>query len=103
MTDIPIIYIDTEEDEEKYLTEYKFSIHTKILESIEKSFDEDIKSIELFQVVNNFRGFTFVVMVDKESWVDSLNKCLSYYLENEEYELCDKTKKLINKIEKNKK
>ena len=63
MTDIPIIYIDTEEDEEKYLTEYKFSIHTKILESIEKSFDEDIESIELFQVVNNLRGFTFVVHI----------------------------------------
>ena len=37
MENIPIIYIDTEEDEEKYLTEYKYSIHTKILESIEKS------------------------------------------------------------------
>ena len=39
MADILIIYIDTEEDEEKYLTEYKFSNHKKIIESIEKYFE----------------------------------------------------------------
>ena len=33
MSDIPTIYIESEEDEERYLREYKFSIHTKILES----------------------------------------------------------------------
>ena len=98
MENIPTIYIDTEEDEEKYLTEYKYSIHTKILESIEKSIIDDIESIELFQVVNNLRGFTFVVMVEKNSWVDSLEKCLNFYKETEEYELCDRTHKLINKI-----
>ena len=29
---VPIIYIESEEEEEKYLSEYKFSIHNKILE-----------------------------------------------------------------------
>jgi len=95
---IPTIYIETEEEEEKYLSEYKFSIHTKILESVEKAFDEDIENIELFQVVNNYRGFTFVVMVERGSWLDSLTKCLNYYKETEEYELCGRTQKLIDKI-----
>ena len=101
MSDIPTIYIESEEDEERYLREYKFSIHTKILESVEKSFNEDIERIELFQIVNRLRGFTFVVMVERSSWVDSLEKCLNFYKENEEYELCGKTLKLINKIKEN--
>ena len=102
METLPIIYIDTEEDEEKYLTEYKYSIHTKILESVEKSFLENIESIELFQVINNLRGFTFVVMVEKNSWVESLEKCLNFYKETEEYELCDRRHKLLNKIKEKK-
>lgn len=101
MKHIPVIYIDTEEDEDKYLSEYKFSIHTKILDSIELSLKEGIQSMELFQVVNNLRGFTFVVMIDKNSWIDSLEKCLLFYEENEEYELCERTKKLIDKINQN--
>jgi hypothetical protein len=97
---IPIIYIENESEEEKYLQQYKFSIHSKILESIETAFVEDIDRMELFQVVNNFRGFTFIVMVEKESWVDSLSKCLNFYEETEEYELCVRTQNLINKIKK---
>lgn len=101
MKHIPVIYIETEEDEDRYLSEYKFSIHTKILDSIELSLKEGIQSMELFQVVNNLRGFTFVVMIDKNSWIDSLDKCLLFYEENEEYELCERTKKLIDKINQN--
>jgi len=97
---IPIIYIENEEEEEKYLVEYKFSIHTKILENVEIAFKDDIERLELFQVVNNFRGFTFVVMVEKSSWVSSLTKCLEFYIQQEAYELCDRTKKLIDKINK---
>ena len=52
MSEIPVIYINSEEDEEKYLKEYKFSIHQKILKSVEKSFKDNIDSIELFQIVN---------------------------------------------------
>lgn len=95
---VPIIYIENEEEEEKYLSEYKFSIHNKILESVEGAFENDIESVEIFQVINNFRGFTFVVMVEKDSWVDSLTKCLNFYKESEEYELCGRTQKLIDKI-----
>ena len=40
-------------------------------------------------------------MVERSSWVNSLEKCLNFYKENEEYELCDKTLKLINKIKEN--
>ena len=98
MGDIPVIYIETEEDEDKYLTEYKYSIHSKILESIEKSLEENIDSIELFQVVNNLRGFTFIVMVDKGSWLDSLEKCLNFFINGEHYELCERTKNLIDRI-----
>tara|TARA_B100001769_G_C22112498_1_gene602343 strand:- start:1029 stop:1334 length:306 start_codon:yes stop_codon:yes gene_type:complete len=98
---IPVIYIDNEGDEEKYLLEYKFSIHTKILENVEVAFEKDIERLELFQVVNNFRGFTFVVMVEKTSWIGSLTKCLNFYEATEEYELCERTKKLIDKINKN--
>ena len=46
---VPIIYIENEEEEEKYLSEYKFSIHNKILESVEEAFENDIEVLNYFR------------------------------------------------------
>jgi len=36
--------------------------------------------------------------VTKDNWEDSLNKSLDHFLEEEEYELCDKVHKILKKI-----
>ena len=36
--------------------------------------------------------------VHKDSWSGSLAKAMDFYIENEQYEVCGKIKKLINKL-----
>lgn len=98
MGDIPVITINSEEEENTYLREKKGYIHVKILENIGIAYENDIESLELLKVVNNFRGFTFVLCVTKDSWVDSLEKCLAHFLNVEEYEYCGKVNELLEKI-----
>ena len=42
-------------------------------------------------------GTIMEATLDESSYLKSLNKCVEYYRENEEYEKCNKIKKLIEK------
>ena len=46
MGDIPVITINSEEEENIYLREKKGYIHVKILENIEIAYEKDIESLE---------------------------------------------------------
>ena len=98
MSHLPVIIIETEEEEDTYLNKNREYIHVKILENVEFAYENNIENIELLKIINNFRGFTFILCVNKDSWVDSLEKCLSYFLKYEEYEYCNKINNLIKKI-----
>jgi len=39
-----------------------------------------------------------VLMVDKENWGESLEKCIKYFVSIEDYEMCDTVEKLRKKI-----
>jgi|ETNvirenome_6_85_1030632.scaffolds.fasta_scaffold08674_4 5-formaminoimidazole-4-carboxamide-1-beta-D-ribofuranosyl 5'-monophosphate synthetase len=98
MGKIPVIHINSEAEEKDYLKNHKTNIHIKIMDTVEFAYDNDVDSIEIVKVVNAYRGVTFVLCVTKENWEDSLNKSLTHFIEQEEYELCDKVHKIIKKI-----
>jgi len=98
MSKLPTIHINTESEEQDYLKNHKTNLHIKIVETVDFAYDNDIDSIEVVKVVNNFRDVTFVLCVTKDNWEDSLNKSLSHFIEEEEYELCDDVHKILKKI-----
>jgi hypothetical protein len=98
MSKLPTIHINSELEEQKYLQQHKTNLHIKIIETVDFAYDNDIDSIEIVKVINNFRGVTFVLCVTKDNWEDSLTKSLDHFLEVEEYELCDKVHNIIKKI-----
>lgn len=98
MSKLPTIHINSESEEQDYLRNHKTQLHIKIMDTVEFAYDNDIDSIEVVKVINNFRGVTFVLCVTKNNWEDSLNKSLSHFIEEEEYELCDKVHKILKKI-----
>jgi len=98
MGDIPIIHINQEGDEEKYLHTHRFKIHTRILEEVERGIENNIESITLFKIVNHINDYTVVMTVTKENWKESLNKCKKYFEKIEEYEACEKIKELEKKL-----
>ena len=98
MEEIIVIYINNENDEEEYLIEQQFQVHKKIYNGVKHSFKYGINTLHIFKIINNLRGYTAILTVDRDNWVISLEKCLKYFLDVEEYELCDKVTKLLNKI-----
>ena len=98
MPKLPTIHINSESEEEDYLRNYKTQLHIKIMDTVEFAYDNDVDSIEVVKVINNFRGVTFVLCVIKDNWRDSLNKSLNHFIEEEEYELCDRVHKILKKI-----
>ena len=84
MSKLPTIHINSESEEQDYLRNYKTQLHIKIMDTVEFAYDNDVDSIEVVKVINNFRGVTFVLCVTKDNWEDSLNKSLDHFLEEED-------------------
>ena len=98
MSKLPTIHINSESEEQDYLRNHKTNLHIKIMDTVDFAYDNDVDSIEIAKVINNFRGVTFVLCVTKDNWVDSLKKSLSHFIGEEEYELCGKAQKILKKI-----
>ncbi len=98
MSDVPTIIINNEEEEENLLFNNRYRIHKEIVKNIKTAFENNIESITLFNIINNLRGYTMILMVDKKNWDESLEKCLNYFISEEEYELCEETRELRQKI-----
>lgn len=98
MEELEEIVINTEEDELTVLGDNRTEIHLRLIASIEKSIEENIESIEILKIVNNYRGYIMILKVEKKNWKDSLLKSLSYFEEVQEYEVCSKIKKTLEKL-----
>lgn len=98
MGKLPVIHINSELEEQEYLQQHKTNLHIKIMDTVEFAYDNGVDSIEIVKVINNYRGVTFILCVTKDNWEDSLNKSLTHFIEQEEYELCDKVHKILKKI-----
>ena len=55
--------------------------------------------MEVFTSINSSRGYVMTTQVKKEHWGESLEKCLGYFIGEENYEWCDEIKKLKIDIE----
>tara|TARA_Y100000401_G_scaffold113376_1_gene113971 strand:+ start:372 stop:683 length:312 start_codon:yes stop_codon:yes gene_type:complete len=98
MDKVPTIIINTEEEEENLLTNNRHHIHSEIVKNIDHAYENDIENLTLFKIINNLRDYTMVLMVDKENWDESLEKCVKYFVSIEDYEMCDTVEKLRKKI-----
>lgn len=91
-------YFSNEEDEKDFLKNRKWLIHSLIVESVKKSFEEDLDSIVVFRIINPISNFIMTTEIKKTDWLNSLEKSLKYYESEEEYEKCKEITDLIGKI-----
>ncbi len=94
------LIINNEKDELTILEDNKTNIHLKMVSAIEKSYTDDISSMTIMRIINNYRGYTMVLKIEKGSWVESLEKSLNYFSDIEDYLKCQEIKILIKKIVK---
>jgi hypothetical protein len=90
------------EDIEEFLQNSKWLIHSLVVEGVKKSLDEELDEIVVFRIIDSENNYQMNSILKKPEWVNSLTKCLEFYQEIEEYEMCGEIKKLIKKIDNGK-
>ena len=98
MDEIPEIHIKDKKDELFYLNEYRYNIHKKMIEIIDHAFDNDLEVVPVLKIIHEVEKYSMFLTIEKHNWQEGLEKCIKYFERIEDYELCEKTNKLIKKI-----
>ena len=86
---IPIISLEDFEAKAKKPTMMK-SLVSNIAEGIEYK----LESVSVAEIKNH----DVIITVPKTEWKSGLKNAMDYYIEREEYEICSKIKKLIERL-----
>jgi len=86
---IPVISFN-----ELELKSKKPQVYRSLVEGITEAIQNKKDEINLCEV----KYANTYLTVHKDSWSGSLAKAMDFYIENEQYEVCGKIKKLINKL-----
>ena len=62
--------------------------------------EEALKEKKTFATIFEIGGTGYFVDIPKQYWVDALEQCINFYLEEEKFEDCVTLKKLIDEIKK---
>lgn len=74
--------------------EFVTFIITDSLKSIEKAIKEGKEKVELFNIYN----LSLIIELNRSNFGSVLNNITKYYIEEENYEMCNRIKDLINEI-----
>lgn len=76
--------------------ELKKLIKSQAPEAIQLAFEHGKKFATVFEINDS----SYYVELPKKSWVQALETCLLWYVEDEDYEMCTKIKDLVKEIQK---
>lgn len=74
--------------------ELKALIKSQIVESIKLAFDANKTYASIFEINDS----SYYIEIHKKHWVQALETCMLWYVEEENYEKCKEIKELIHKI-----
>jgi hypothetical protein len=94
MNHVPEFYLDGEDASSM---SNKEGFHDRILEFVEKNLSGEINEITLCHLVTN-DGTVMTAKLPRNAYKQSIQKSMEFYIENENYEKCDRIKKLLEKI-----
>ena len=86
-----------DEDFEEFFRNSKWLIHSLVIEGVKKSLEDQLDEIVVFRIINSENNYQMNSVLKKTEWVNSLNKCLEFYENIEEYEICSEINELIKK------
>ena len=82
-----ILHIDLDgESIPKWLSKNRYVIYSELVRYSEKLLNENLESIQAIMVSNSYDNLVFVLK--KKNLNITLNKCMDYFMEIEEYEKC---------------
>lgn len=81
---------------EEFVAKNRVAINEKIVDNIEYALKQRLGGVEIFC----FKNSNFVVVLNRKDFKESLEDIFEFSLDNEHFEICDKVKKMMDKIEK---
>jgi len=86
---IPIISLEDFEAKAK-----KPTMMRSLVSNIADGIKDNLESVNIAEIKNH----DLIISVSKDEWKPGLEKAMEYYIENEQYEVCSKIKKLIKRL-----
>ena len=86
---IPIISLEDFEAKAK-----KPTMMRSLVSNIADGINDNLESVNIAEIKNH----DVIISVSKDEWKPGLEKAMEYYIENEQYEVCSKIKKLIKRL-----
>tara|TARA_B100001778_G_scaffold281455_1_gene246585 strand:+ start:627 stop:899 length:273 start_codon:yes stop_codon:yes gene_type:complete len=86
---IPIISLEDFEAKAK-----KPTMMRSLVSNIADGIKDNLESVNIAEIKNH----DLIISVSKDEWKPGLEKAMEYYIENEQYEICSKIKKLIKRL-----
>ena len=86
---IPIISLEDFEAKAK-----KPTMMRSLVSNIADGIKDNLESVNIAEIKNH----DLIISVSKDEWKPGLEKAMEYYIENEQYEVCSKIKKLIERL-----
>jgi hypothetical protein len=81
---------------ENYIQKHREEINEKIVDAIEYAMHNRLGGVEIFC----FKGSSFVVVLNRKDFKDSLENIFEFGMEKEKFEICAKVKQLIRRMDK---
>ena len=72
----------------------KRKVYKSLVLNIADGIKDQSESVNIAEIKNH----DIILSVPKAEWKGGLERAMNYYIEKEEYEICSKIKKLINKL-----
>jgi len=86
---IPVISLEDFEAKAK-----KPTMMRSLVSNIADGIKDNLESVNIAEIKNH----DLIISVSKDEWKPGLKKAMEYYIEKEQYEICSKIKKLIEKL-----
>lgn len=88
---------------ENHIIKNKITMMEQVLDSVNYALSKKLKFVEVFKFTNS----DFIITLTMDKFKENIDNIFEYYIQNENYELCDRLKKiekrLLNEINSNEK
>ncbi len=81
---------------EKFVEKNRTELNRRIVDNIEYAAKNKLGGVEMFC----FKNSNFVVVINRKDFKDNLQNVLEYSIKHSQYELCERAKRLISRIDK---
>ena len=81
---------------EEYVSSHRAEINDKIIDNIEYALKMRLGNVEVFC----FKDSSFVVVLNRTDFKESLREILEFSLANENFETCSRVNRVISKVDK---